>query len=1007
MDTKKRLWFSMLAWVLFLLIPASSFTQQMVGKISGYVHDKKTNEALPGANVIIKGTTIGAAADIEGYFFILNVPPGRYTVEASMMGYVRTSVENVLVTVNQTTEVNFDLNEAVLEIGEEVVVFAERPLVKPDMTAKVSTMTAKDIREMPVTELVDLLATQSNMSILTNTPYEKRGYEVRGIDDIRMRGGRNNEVGLLIDGMKVSNPLFGGFGTRLGNNAINQISVLAGGFSAEYGNALSGFVNLSTSEGGQNYSGEVEYLSSVPFGINALALGQGKELGLQRMEASLGGPVPLVKNMTFFMSTESEVRASTVYDFDDVIWDDHRDLDGDGIPDVPTSLELMRDYWEDGSVDWFDNPEKNPKGYSWRDVRTDREIGGRSNRSINPLDNFKGWKGLGWNNNIDAFLKLTYRFTPTMKLSISELKQERYRQSNRRSAIYYYRLPTRTVNIDEQRGEELNRSGMATREVNHTASNRIAVDWNHALSPSTFYTFKFQRFHQQRRTRILEDYDDPYGSFKFLGIKIGNRWAPDWGNIKAKEDYDFRNTFGIRDPWEGYFRMRGDGVYFEGDSSATYDFRIDVTSQVHRHHQLKFGAQFIYIDLSRVDYQSSSALQATPTIYQTSPKEGAFYFTDKIEYSNIVVNVGGRLDWANSGGRMWADPLDPLGEQDPDTPGFDYNGFIEGKNKLKISPRIGIAYPLTDKSVVHFNFGHFYQNPNYRDLFRRLGDETRETAMIRGGAIIGNPSLENEKAIQYEIGLQQQIGNNFGLNINMWTKETLNQVGSVLVPAYSDPGQDSPFSYSVFLNNNFGSAKGVDVTLTKRYSGYFSGTVNYTYSRSRVLTQTSWDGYWNDNTKLSLPKQETRPEWDKPHVIRVNINFSMPKGKGPSLWGRHPLSDFGINLIYYGESGYPYTPTVAEGQFREQYSERWPFYHQFDLRSYKNFTLFGWRYSVIVEVINLFDRKNVIEGYTATGSATVPGPGTGSSYSATRMNGININNYGPRRRVSFGLRLRF
>jgi len=988
----------LLAWVIVLLIPAGTFAQQVVGKIDGYVRDQQSRQALPGANVVIKGTSIGAASQTDGYFYILNVPPGRYTVEASMMGFTRMSVAGVHVTADQTTRVNFDLKEETLELGEEIVVTAERPLVQPDLTAKVSTITADEIRDMPVADIVDLISTQSNISVLTNTPYEKRGYEVRGIDDIRMRGGRNNEVGLLIDGMKVSNPLFGGFGTRIGNNAINQISVLAGGFSAEYGNALSGFINLSTSEGGEDFNGLIEYTSSVPFGIEALATGQGRELGLHRAEASVGGPVPLLKNMTFFVSAEAEVRAANVWEFDDVIWDEHRDLDGDGVPDVPTSLELMRDYWEDGVVDLISNTEV-------KRVTTSKEIGGISGRWINPLDNVKGWKGLGWNNNIDGFAKLTYRFKPTMKLSISGLLQQRYRQSNLRNARYYYRLPTETYNIDpdRKRGEnERNRSGMALRNVNHNTSNRIAITWSHTLSPSTFYTIKMQRFHQRRRTRILDDYSKPYAS-SFLGLNIGNRWAP--GKTKAKEDYDFRTPFLITDPWEGYFRMRGDDVYYEGDDSQTYDLRLDVTSQIHRHHQLRFGVQAIYIDLSREDYQSSTQLSPRPTIYRTFPKEGALYLTDKIEYANIIVNVGGRLDWARSTGSMWDDPLDPLGEQNPDTPGFDYNPFIEGKNKLKFSPRIGMAYPLTAKSVLHFNFGHFFQNPNYRDLFRAMGD-VRETTMVRG-SLVGNPSLENEKAIQYEIGLQQQIGDYFAVSLNLWTKETLNQVGSVDVPAYSDPGSDNPFSYTVFLNNNFGSAKGLDVTLTKRYSSYFAATVNYSYSRARVLKQTSWDGYWDSNTKLTLPKQESRPEWDKPHQIRANLNFSLPPGKGPSLWGHHPFSDLGINLIYYGESGYPYTPTVAEGQFREPYSERWPFYHQFDLRAYKNFTLLGMNYSAIVEVINLLDRKNVIDGYTATGSATVPGPGTGSSYSATRMDGININNYGPRRAVSLGLRLRF
>ena len=1020
---KKANCFVSLLFILLLVLPYLSIAQT-TGKIDGYVKDNKTGSPLPGVNIMIQGTSLGAATAADGYFYILNVQPGNYTVSAQMMGYKTYTNRNVQVVVGQTSKLSFEMEETILDVGEEVVVTAERPLIEMDVTSKLTTVTYEDIKNMPAEDMTRILALQSNISILTETPYAKTGYNLRGIEDIRMRGGRNNELGLYIDGMKVGNPLFGGFGTRINNNAINQMTVAAGGFSPEYGNALSGVINLTTREGSSDLSGQLEYGTSVPFGIKSLATKREQERNYQNVQFSLNGPVPYIPRLNFFFSVDLSSQTGTLYEFDDIIWDDHRG-------DLPSSAVLIQDFLMDGSMDSITIDEV-------ESVLSPRIVGDKK-RFINPIDTHKGWMGMGWNNDYDYLAKLTYRLTPNMKLSLSASQSQDYSQVNSFHAGYYYHLPGAWYNVDvtpvdlrenidrllisNDTGETYllpagtpfpsefpgtggdyevwhrNNSGMAGRQVRINSSKRLSLIWNHTLNPSSFYTIKFQRFFQSRRVRILDDYSDKYG--EIFGIK--NIFSPNWDNVKSKDQYNHYNTYGVTDPWEGYFRIRYDNVYFSGDSSVTYDLRMDFTSQITRHHQIKFGGQFIYIDLRRYDDQSSSGVSIRPVDYRKFPKEGALYIMDKIEYGPVYINIGGRMDYSNAGGEMWANPLDPLGEQDISTPELEYAGWVENKSKFKFSPRLGMAFPLTDKSVIHFNFGHFYQNPNYRDLFRSSG-RIREISM-RDGTLIGNNNLEHEKSIQYEIGYQQQIGDLYGVNVTLWTKETTNQVGSVDVPAYSDPGNDNPFFYSIFLNNNFGSARGMDITVQKRYSHYFSGTINYTWSQAKVLKQTSWDGYWDDESANELPKRESIADWDQPHSIRAHLNFSVPKDGGPVFFNRKVLSNLGVSLVYFGESGRVYTPYMGEAGFLEkENSARWPFYHQIDLRAYKNFEMFGLTYSVFAQIRNLFDRKNVIDGYTRTGSPTDPG-GANSTYSATRMDGISVNNFGPRRSVTFGLRL--
>jgi hypothetical protein len=697
-------------------------------------------------------------------------------------------------------------------------------------------------------------------------------------------------------------------------------------------------------------------------------------------------------------------RAGSSYLYDSVVWDDVRlDRDGDGIIEDPTSMEIM-EAWAHNEGEML---------VSRDDVRETSApiiIGNRTGRWINPLDLYRGWGGVGWQNAISGMAKLTYRLNLNMKVSAQASHSQTYRQSNLSNARYYYFWPVgqwshqtylNPVNQPDQwagTNTSYNKTGMAERNINFLHSQRLTLIWTHNISASTFYSFRTQSFRQQRKTRNLFDYTDKYRS-------TWNIFAPDWDNVMHVEEHNHRGLYGYTDPWEGYFRMQGASNYYEGDGSTTHTARLDFTSQVTKSHQIKTGFEFVHRDIRREDYQSSGGVDANPTIYRMFPKEGALYLTDKIEFSSIIFNLGLRMDYSNAGGTMWADPLDPLGPQDRE-PGLDYNGWVTAKKKFKFSPRFGVAFPLTDKSVVHFNFGHFYQNSNYRDLYRSLG-EYRELALTQGGnAIIGNPSLEMEKSIQFELGMQQQLGQYFGVNMNMWIKETTNQVGSIRVNRYTDPGHDNPFRYSVFINNNFGSAKGMDVSLTKRYSHYFSGTVNYTWSKSMVLSPTSWDGYWDGATNNTMPKREQIADWDQPHVLRARINFNLPKDFGPDYFGFKPLSTFGFTLMYYGESGRLYTPTTQSGSIRESNSGRWPFVHRIDGRFRKTLAVFGLDTEAFADINNIIDRRNAVDGFSSTGSPTDMGS-SGGNYSGTYYDGMTTNNYDRGRGVNFGLRIRF
>lgn len=959
-----------------LFLMSTAIIAQVPGKITGKIIDVQ-GDPLPRANVLVDDKNIGASSDLDGTYIILNISPGIYSITASFIGYQSVKKQNITVKPGLTTLVDFELPETTLELEETIVVTAENPLIQMDATTKTTTISAGDIEKLPIENLNEILSTQSNISVMTNTPNAKAGYNIRGVDDVRLRGSRSNEVALLIDGVKVSNPIFGGFGTTVSKNAINQVSIESGAYSAKYGNALSGVINLTTKEGSGKFQSSLRYYSSYPFDVDFLTNDKGSSLRLQNVQASISGNIPLTQNLTYFISGEVSTSTGSTLLFDDIVWDDYRNImvdnDGDGIAEtplqLPTSDEIINGYLQYGNLEDI----QTGLSQNWK------KVVGPDGRKINPIDNLAGWTGLGWNNYYNFFGNFGIPITTGFKATLSALIDRRYRQLNDFDAWYDYNMKGQNIQI-------LN-------------SNKETLTLNHALSQSTFYTIRLSRFYESREIRILKDYSKKFrGGLNFFDTVDDN--------FKEPEEYiPYASSEAISDPFENSFYLLADNRWYEGDNSTNFEVRGDFTSQFHPLYMIEAGLQFNFLDINYYSYQNIVSVDPFPTTYNYTPLEGAVYTQLKAEFESIIFNFGARIDYLNSGGTFWYDPFDPLGEQDPTSDSLIYNPIVEAEPKWSLSPRVGVAYPLTANSVISFNFGHFYQNPNYRDMYRASGDN-REVSLIRGN-IIGNPNLKPEKAIQYELALQHSLTTDLAIKLNLWMKETTNQIGSVVVPAYSDPGGNNPFTYSVFLNNNFGSGKGLEITIEKRPIDNFGFYINYSLSEAKVLQADSWDGYWNGQSTDELPKQETIAPWDQTHVIRASFQYNIPNNSGPEIFGSHWFDNLNLSLVYYGESGVPYTPTIPGGVIAEPYSERWPFINRFDFSLTKEWRFIGLRFIGLLQVRNIFDTENVVSGYTLTGSATDPGTSSYYTRSSSYWDSRNNNNFGERRTFYIGFEFLF
>jgi outer membrane receptor for ferrienterochelin and colicin len=252
------------------------------GKITGTVIDAETREPLIGVNLTLEGTTIGAASDLDGEFIILNVAPGRYSVVASMIGYQKMRVTGIKISVDLTTEVNFALASSVLEMGESVTIVAERPLIQKDLTATAASVSGEEIAMMPVESFQDILQLQAGIV------QDSQG-------DLHIRGGRSSEIAYMVDGVSVSDPFSGKMSVNVDHSSIQEMKVISGTFNAEYGQVMSGIVEIVTKDpadrlavGGSFYCGD--YLSSHEKIF--MNIGEVAPLAIHNTQFYLSGPAP-------------------------------------------------------------------------------------------------------------------------------------------------------------------------------------------------------------------------------------------------------------------------------------------------------------------------------------------------------------------------------------------------------------------------------------------------------------------------------------------------------------------------------------------------------------------------------------------------------------------------------------------------------------------------------------------------------------------------------------------
>jgi outer membrane receptor protein involved in Fe transport len=885
-------WFLPSILILFSSIVIAGTT----GKIVARAVDKKTGEALPSVNVVIVGTAIGGTTNTEGWLTIINVPPGSYNVRSTIIGYASQLTTNVIVSADLTTNLKFEMNETSIELGNEVVIVAERPMIRKDETSKMSVISAETFSDMPIASFQQIVALQA-------------GFVTDGSGDIHARGGRSGELVYLVDGVPTRDPLSGGMGTQLDKYAIQELQVLTGGFSAEYGQALSGVVNIVTKEGGTKYNARLEYesgqLNESPYHTeNALALDY---MGLNpdgTISPRTDDKGTLIKNIPSAYKQQTLEGTQSLN------------------PDVnmPGQVSLM----VSGPMPLI------PALKFFATARSENAL------YQSP------W---GYNKERETNAKISY-LLGDFKFSFSDRRLWRRYKSYSHTWKY----------VPEGYGENKETTSRENFSVNYFPSNETNATLN--LS-----------YNDRQSGRYTPG---KYAIFSPDGILLESNYIKNTGN---------------------QFLQSGDLGNFSDNDLQTYIAKLDISTQIDHYNMIKTGAEITSHDINRLAYsQPWKGGSWGYENFRKYPLEVAAYVQDKLEMGSFIINAGLRFDYLDVKDTQWPSVTSPGGFLDDTLKQWIIVNEIPAKTRMQISPRLGIAFPITERTVFYSSYGHFFQRADYLEMYA-LRDPSIPNAFV------GNPGIEPQKTVAFEFGVRQQLGEHYTIEIGSYFKDITNLVGSTYRTVF-------PYNYTIYDNSNYGKVNGLDVTLTKRMSSYFGGSLTYTYSVAKGNESDPTEGYadYRGVNAILRPKRVFYLDFDRRHVLSGLLNLVFPREFGPLLFGIYPFENFNANIVLQMASGLPYTPNNTEEGDQlivEKNSGRKGSTYQFDLRVERWISLYDVKFSAFIKVANLFDTINPQLVWAATGDPWDGGIRTANTPDRQR----NPGNVDLRRRIQAGVRI--
>jgi outer membrane receptor protein involved in Fe transport len=895
------------------------------GKIAGIIIDKETGGPLPGANVIIMGTSLGAASDMEGQYTILYVPPGMYDVQVSFIGYAKVTIKDVRVNIDQTARINFTLESEAIEL-EAVTIVAERTLIKEDVATSVIAISDREVRELPVTNVDDVISLQAGIK-----------------DNFEIRGGTKEDALFMVDGITMRDPRNNEPITKIALSSVKEISVERGGFTAEYGQIQSGLVNIVTKEGGKS-----GYHGSFTTRISPPAPKYYRTSGIPDVHD------PDSYWMRPYLDDEVCWTGTTTGGWDLYTQDQYPSFNGWNA----VSEQLMTDNDPDNDltplgcqrVFMYETRKRQPNDLSDYDI--DAGFGGPVpfiSKKLGDLRFFSSYRRtrdvLLWPQanpdyvDYDWSMQLTSDITNSMKLRVSGLLGNVSTLAENWNYNNYPHWPTDIAGGTGGYSEFNMFSDWAWCETD-IRHRSFAAKLTHSVSPKTFYEVSLEYLQRNYNTgptarrntskiyEILPGYfvdEYPIGYYPESTVGVTPHIADGIQASLARDSSIVRST----------------------------TFKADVTSQVDFNNLVRAGIEFVYNDLD-MDYgfiqmQSKGQTYGSRVIMHNFPIRAAAYLQDKLETKGFTMNIGVRFDYSDSRTDWWdVDPYASYFISPTYNPESEFS-MKRSKPQWQISPRLGISHPISENSKLFFNYGHFKQMPQYETLFRIR----RSSA----GALqsLGDPNLILAKTISYELGFDYIVMNDFLIQLAAFYRDISNQQDTLQYNATSGD------SYYLATNNKYRDVRGFELTIRKTAGRWISGFANYTYQaitygefgKSKMYQDPSRQKKEDANT-VSLYQARPIPT----PFARANVNLHSPDNFGPTLLGHNVLGAWMMDFLIEWERGKweTYNPQKASGViYNVQYVDN----IKTVLRLGKTIQFNRFRIQFLVDINNLINRLNL------------------------------------------------
>lgn len=612
-------------------------------------------------------------------------------------------------------------------------------------------------------------------------------------------------------------------------------------------------------------------------------------------------------------------------------------------------------------------------------------------------------------NNWFVLGKISYLISPTMKLVYSYNQSVNINQNSQS-------LQANLEYVEPSPGYQYTYQNILDNANTFTHNNKFnSLTWTHTLNASTFYEFKVNKFYSHLRADANGKYYTEYTEPKDIVT-----FPIEYYNLD-------RDTIGVI-PGDGFWDV-GSPYTWRDHYIDELSFKGDITSFFDEKNKFKAGFDLVFQEMQVLDIYKPwiGELGLNNDYYKVHPATGSFYAQDNINFSGMILNFGLRLDYWFPGKYVDDAIKNPDVITIPDEVRERYKkdtfGWFGGRRfKARLSPRLGISHPITDNQILFFSYGHFSKWPKPQYVYAKLNPTNAQSSFQR----FGNPNLNPETTVAYELGIKTQFSSNDVLTVTAYYKDIFDYVRTRTAKITS--ARFATQSFITYANLDYARSRGLEVEYKKRIGNWFNGNLSFAYAIVTGKSSSADEGVLIERGALDEIIKEEYMSWDRPFTISSNLSFYIEKGKPLFGFGEGILDDINIYTRIFFESGKRYTPYYFTGNYdtdgRPEYiasrtnrygniGDNW---FWIDMNIEKYFEFLGLKFSIFAEINNLFDTKNAAIIDPVTGEAYEYGDPTPSSWNDPLYPDLqaplspypfNPARYLTRRNIKFGINLRF